>query len=121
METSLDMNLFVPIIFTNLISNQVGYLFTRSLYERAIRGKQMPVLMDEVPKPCAKIIAEKLMAKNVVKLQRVDTLGNVMRACKTSHHSFPVVNASGNLIGMIPKNFIIVMLKNRNFYYNDNS
>jgi predicted transcriptional regulator len=79
----------------------------------------MPVLLDEVPQPCTKIIAEKIMSKDIVKLQRVDTLANVLRACKTSHHSFPVVNASGNLIGMIPKNFIIVMLRNKNFYINE--
>ena len=119
METSMDINLFVPIVFTNIISNGVGYLFTRSLYERAIRGKQMPVLIDEVPQPCKTIIAEKIMSSNVVRLQRVDTLENVKLALQTSHHSFPVINSAGNLIGMIPKNFIIVMLRNKNWYFNE--
>jgi H+/Cl- antiporter ClcA len=32
METSQDLSLFVPIIFTIIISNQTGYKFTRSLY-----------------------------------------------------------------------------------------
>ena len=58
METSNTLNLFVPIIFTCIISNKVGYLFTRGLYERACRGKQMPILMDFVPQPCEKIVAE---------------------------------------------------------------
>ena len=39
METSQVMNLFVPIVFTIMISNQVGYVYTRGLYERAVRGK----------------------------------------------------------------------------------
>ena len=39
METAQTMNLFVPIIFTIIIANHVGYLFTRSLYDRGIRGK----------------------------------------------------------------------------------
>jgi len=39
METGQVLNLFVPIVFSIMISNQVGYIFTRSLYERAIRGK----------------------------------------------------------------------------------
>lgn len=37
----------------------------------------------------------------------------------TSHNSFPVVNKAGNLIGLIPKNFIIVLLKHKNWYFND--
>jgi len=47
----------------------------------------------------------------------VDTLKNIGEALKTGHHSFPVLNAAGNLIGMIPRNFIIVLIKNRGFYH----
>lgn len=39
METSQTMNLFVPIFLTILISNVVGSIFTRGLYDRAVRGK----------------------------------------------------------------------------------
>ena len=39
METAQVMNLFVPIVFTVIISNRVGAFFTRGLYDRAIRGK----------------------------------------------------------------------------------
>ena len=39
METSQDLSLFVPMIFSIITGNQVGYLFTRSLYQRACRGK----------------------------------------------------------------------------------
>lgn len=49
METSQVMFLFVPLLLTIHISNSVGYLFTRSLYERAVRGKQMPILVDQAP------------------------------------------------------------------------
>ena len=49
METSQVMFLFVPLLLTINVSNSVGSLFTRSLYERATRGKQMPILVDEVP------------------------------------------------------------------------
>jgi len=66
METSQVMNLFVPIVFTIMISNQVGYVYTRSLYERAVRGKQMPILIDKVPTPCKYIIAEDFMQKKVI-------------------------------------------------------
>lgn len=49
METSNDIQIFVPIMLTITISNRVGYYFTRSLYERAIRGKQMPLIRDWIP------------------------------------------------------------------------
>lgn len=39
METSQVMFLFVPLLVTISVSNSVGYYFTRSLYERACRGK----------------------------------------------------------------------------------
>jgi chloride channel 7 len=39
METSNDIQIFLPIMITITISNYIGYFFTRSLYERAIRGK----------------------------------------------------------------------------------
>ena len=65
------------------------------------------------------IMAEMMMSKKLVVLQRVDTVENIAKACIAGHHSFPVVNASGNLIGMIPSNFLIVIIKNRGFYFNN--
>jgi H+/Cl- antiporter ClcA len=68
METAQVMNLFVPIFFTIIISNKVGAIFTRGLYNRAVRGKQMPILQDFVPLPCKNIIAEQMMTKEVIVL-----------------------------------------------------
>lgn len=118
METAQTLNMFVPIIFSIMISNQVGYLFTRSLYERAVRGKQMPILVDEVPGPCQKLLASKIMSKNVVTLDRVASLKDVRDALKAGHHSFPVVNSKGHVIGLIPSNFLIVIVRNKSFYHN---
>jgi H+/Cl- antiporter ClcA len=39
METSNDIQIFLPIMITITVSNYTAYFFTRSLYERAIRGK----------------------------------------------------------------------------------
>lgn len=116
METSQTINLFVPIFFTIIISNKVGALFTRGLYDRAVRGKQMPILRDFVPLPCKGIIAEQMMTKDVVTLERVDTLDNVLVALESGHHSFPILNKNKNIIGMIPRNFIIVLLINNGYY-----
>jgi H+/Cl- antiporter ClcA len=49
METSQAINIFMPIIVTVGIANVVGAFFTRGLYDRAVRAKQMPILKKEVP------------------------------------------------------------------------
>ena len=110
------MNLFVPIVFTILISNQVGYVYTRSLYERAIRGKQMPILIDDVPEPCKYIIAEDFMKKKVISLASVEKVKNIVKALKSGHHAFPVLNKSGNAAGIIARNFLITILRKKAFY-----
>jgi len=61
METSEDLSIFVPVLLTIIISNQTGFLFTRSLYNRACRAKQMPIISDKIPSPCRKLVAGDLM------------------------------------------------------------
>ena len=92
METSQVMFLFVPLLLTIHISNSVGYLFTRSLYERAVRGKQMPILADEAPNVNQCIIAEQVMAEDVITIQSIDKVENVLKALKSGHHGFPILN-----------------------------
>ena len=79
METSRDLSLFVPIIFTILISNQVGYRFTRSLYQRATRTKQMPILSDKIPAPCKFLKAGDLMQSDITSLKMIDTVQNIVK------------------------------------------
>lgn len=116
METAQVMNLFVPIVFTIMISTKVGSYFTRGLYDRAIRGKQVPILQDWIPEGCKDIIAEEMMSTKLVSLERVDTLSNILKALKSGHHGFPVTNASGYLVGMIPSNFLVILIKNKSYY-----
>jgi len=52
METSQQINIFIPLLITIFISNNFAALFTRGLYDRGVRGKQMPILVEEVPIPC---------------------------------------------------------------------
>jgi predicted transcriptional regulator len=107
-------------IFTIMVSNHVGVHFTRSIYERSCRAKQLPILIDKVPEPCKKIIAEDVMARNVVTLQCVDTVTNIEEAItKTNHHGFPVLNSKGECIGLIPRNYIIVLITKNWFYQKD--
>jgi len=56
------------------------------------------------------------MAKEIVTLQNVETIQNVLGACKTSHHGFPILNSRGNVVGLIPKNYAVTLLDSRAFY-----
>jgi predicted transcriptional regulator len=80
----------------------------------------MPILIDKVPKPCKRIIAEDVMARNVVTLNCVETIANIEEAItKTNHHGFPVLNTKGDCIGLIPRNYIIVLITKNWFYQKD--
>lgn len=116
METTQELNLFVPIIFTILTANATGYIFTRGLYERAVRAKQMPILIDEVPFVNQSMIAEQIMASNVLSLKNVDKVENILKVLQSSHHGFPVLNLNGKCTGLIPKNFLVIILRYQAFY-----
>jgi CBS-domain-containing membrane protein len=59
------------------------------------------------------------MSKRVNYLNNVDTVSNIMTALKTKHHTFPILNVHGNIVGLMPRNFIMVLLKNQAFYNHD--
>ena len=46
LETTQSINLFIPMLLTMLISYMTANLFNLSLYNRALRGKQVPMLND---------------------------------------------------------------------------
>lgn len=50
LETTQQINFFIPIVITILVSTLVGKAFNQSLYERALRLKQLPLLRNHVPK-----------------------------------------------------------------------
>lgn len=50
LETTQSINLFLPLILSIMVSVGTAKIFNRSLYEYAIRSKQMPVLRNHLPK-----------------------------------------------------------------------
>ena len=50
METTQSINFFVPILLSVVVAVLVGDLFNRSLYERALRAKQIPLLRNYCPR-----------------------------------------------------------------------
>ena len=76
----------------------------------------MPILKKEVPKCNREIRAEQIMAKKVVSIKSVDTVKRIFEALKSPHHGFPVLNMSGQVIGLMPKNYLIVLILKRCYY-----
>ena len=79
METSQDLQIFVPLILTIVVANQVGFRFTRSLYQRATRTKQMPIISDKIPGPCKALRAGDIMAKDPLTFDTVTKLEEVAK------------------------------------------
>jgi H+/Cl- antiporter ClcA len=79
METSQSVNIFLPVVLACGASNIVGDFFNRSLYERAVRGKQMPILIKEVPHSNKFIRAEQIMTKDVKSINCVESLENIYK------------------------------------------
>jgi predicted transcriptional regulator len=81
----------------------------------------MPLLKHEhVPPACRGIRAEQIMSKKVVSLGGVVTVKKIHEALKSPHHGFPVMNMDNQVIGLIPKNFLIVLIRERAYYTNVN-
>jgi len=96
----------------------MGELCNRSLYEKAVRAKQMPILISQVPHCNRLIRAEQFMAKDVVSLKTIETLSNIFKACQSEHSAFPVTNRSGRVVGLISKNYLIILISQKAFYHN---
>lgn len=60
------------------------------------------------------------MSKKVVSLGGVTTVKKIHEALKTPHHGFPVLNMNNEVIGLIPNNFLIVLIRERAYYTNVN-
>jgi hypothetical protein len=124
METTQAINMFLPILISIMVAHGVGRIFNRSLYEYAIRGKQMPVLRNHLPKPCRELrvrdMLTALFGEQGQGLEVVESVCSVERLLRLENscdfNTFAVVNSHGSLIGMVPKHFIVVLIENHCWY-----
>ena len=116
METSQSINIFLPTVISIGIANFTGDLFTRGLYDRAVRAKQMPILTDQVSSSCRYVRAEQLMSNRTETLHLVDTVKNIYRVLRTSHNGFPVLNSNERVVGLIPRNHLLILISKKAFY-----
>ena len=65
---------------------------------------------------CKYVRAEKIMNSKVVSLRTVESVKKIYDALKTSHNGFPIVNLQGQLVGLIPKKYLLTLVEQRQFY-----
>lgn len=61
-----------------------------------------------------------MMERQVDVFRPVETIQNIKKILEdeeSNHHGFPIVNNKGALIGIIPRNHVINILKQKNFYH----
>ena len=79
----------------------------------------MPLLRNHVPFVNENMRVKELLDKRQQTVEVVESVCQVERLADVLDNDFssiPVVNMAGRIIGMIPKNFVIVLLENHNWY-----
>lgn len=54
--------------------------------------------------------------EKIVVLHEVASMHEVREALTSGHHGFPVINDLNKVVGMINKNFLIILIENNMFY-----
>lgn len=103
-------------LITMIISYVVGLAFNQSLYFRALRSKQVPYLRHSVPKVNINLRAKMLMQEFPVTLKCVATVQEIGEALNFGYAYYPVLNKSGAVVGSIPHNFLITLVRQKAWY-----
>ena len=116
LETTSSINIFLPMMIGILCSRATANLFCGSLYDRALRAKQMPFLRATPPEKTKYYKASQIMVSEVISLPSIANMEAVRKALESHHQAFPVVNTADRLVGLIPKSSIITILEHKAFY-----
>ena len=93
LETTENVNLFLPIIFALFISFGVGRIFNRSLYVGSIRFKNIPFLKEDVPKCNREVMASQIMSTPALHLKIRAKVKHIYTLLQyESFNGFPVVD-----------------------------
>lgn len=116
LETTQQINFFIPIVLTILTASTVGKLFTsQSLYERALRMKNLPLLRNHVPKSQTETTAYQIMSALVLTVEGIVSVEYLVDILQKPFSTYPVLNSAGNIVGVMPKNFLIVLIENHHW------
>ena len=121
LETTSSINIFLPMTIAIFVARVVGNMITNSLYDRALRAKNMCFLRSEAPKQTKDLLASVVMSKDCVTIPTIANMAACKKALESGHCGFPVVNTAGKLVGLIPKNFLVKILRKKAFYDKNNA
>lgn len=111
LETTENVNLFLPIIFALFFSFTVSGIFNKSLYVNAIRAKEYPFLNEHVPICNELITAEQIMSMPVVSLNPKSSVSTIYRVLsENDFDGFPIINEQSQVIGLIGRHSLMVIL-----------
>ena len=113
LETTSSINIFMPMMIGILCARGVGNLFCGSLYDRALRAKQMPFLRANAPNETREYKASIIMSKSLVTLSTISNMEACKKALESHHNAYPVLNTAGRLVGLIPKHFVVRILEQK--------
>lgn len=116
LETTSSINVFVPMTIGIMTARGIAQFFTRSLYDRAIRMKQMPVLQERIHPSQVQLEATKIMTAEPVVLTTIADMESLRNALMTTHSCFPVYNTANKFVGLVARNIVIRLLEHKAFY-----
>ena len=76
----------------------------------------MPVLRNHAPKQTMYLHAKDFMTPEPIFVEGISTVDRLAEVLNTPFNVFPVLNMAGNVMGLIPKNFIIVLIERLHWY-----
>ena len=115
LETTENVNLFLPIIFALFVSFAVGGIFNKSMYVGAMAFKNFPFLNDKVPMCNELITAEQIMSVPVQTFGIRATVREIQkRLTQNTFDGFPIVNSQNRCIGLINRHSLMVILSHIN-------
>jgi H+/Cl- antiporter ClcA len=94
LETSSNVDLFLPIIFTSFISYGIGsVLVNKSIYLSGLRIKNIPYFVKHIPKKNRNMSAWQLMSTHPVCFDFLPELTDISPQLQnTKFNGFPVLN-----------------------------
>ena len=119
LETTSSINIFLPMMIGIMTARAAGSLISPSLYDRALRMKQMPFLRADTPESTKYLKAGVIMAKEPICLPTIANMDACKKALSSHHNAYPVVNTAGRLVGLIPKRIVVKLLEKKAFYDKD--
>jgi chloride channel 7 len=112
LETTENVNLFLPMLFSLFISFAVGRLFNRSIYISALSAKNVPFLIETVPYFNSHLRAKEIMSESLAYLPVKPSLGQIADLMRdTTHNSFPVLTEERKLRGLVTRQTLLILVK----------